>query len=117
MPNCPATRHSSRTRPARASHLVGGSRIDRYVAVENPLDEPITPGRDLPTRRTQLPQLRPRAEDDQLAQLNLVRVQIGTQLIKRGLDGGRFSDRMAATFGRHNTKCNTGATPQARLIR
>jgi hypothetical protein len=55
------------------------------------------------TLHPQLPELRLRAQDNELRELDAVGTEFLAKLVKRGLDGRRLGDRMTAALGWHES--------------
>ena len=66
---------------------------------------------DVGPLRAQLRELRVRAEDHQLAQLDALVPELVAQLIQRRPHGRRLGDRMSGVLGRNAAQCNTGVAP------
>ena len=101
-PSCQEGPGRSRPSPAGAADFVGGRDLDRDVAAADPLRQAPAPGRGVIALGAQLRDLLPRAEDDELPEVDPPATELPAQLIERSLHGGRLGDRVAAMLRRHS---------------
>jgi hypothetical protein len=99
--SCRGEASSSRTGPAGAANLIGGSAVRRDVSPPDPLGKLPPSSRRAFALSPKLRGLFARAKDHQLAELDPRIAELASQLVERGLDGSRLGNGVAAMLRRH----------------